>query len=246
MLKLIALNEGSYKFLKKSVPLNIKNNYNITVQPFLLNIKNFTYLIDTGLGFIDNDYKNNTILNNIEKYGYKHNDISKILITHLHPDHFGGLFRKNHNNKYEFNFPNSMIYVQKKEIEYFIDFYKNSLYSDMLQFLYNHKKTIFLNGNGVIDNIINYYITGGHTKYHQIFTLNNYNINYMFGGDIIAIPEHIDIKFKTSYDFDKTYAMYLRKKLTKIIHLNNYTCLLYHSKKYKIKVNFFEERYFPY
>ncbi len=245
-MKLIALNEGYYSINNKKKFNYINKFFNndtvnknniVTVQPFLIEIKGNVYLIDTGLGFINNN--KNILLNNISKYGYKCNDISKILISHLHPDHFGGLFRKIHNEKYILNFCNSIHYIQKHEIENYILYYKDHLYSQLLIMLYNHKNTILLNDhNGKIDQFVNYEITGGHTQFHQIFWINYNNHKYIFGGDIIAIPKHINMYYKTNYDFNSYKSLKLRNNLTQKIYDNKYTCLLYHHNKYKIDLDF--------
>ncbi|MGE9616661.1 MAG: MBL fold metallo-hydrolase [Solitalea-like symbiont of Acarus siro] len=63
-----------------------------------------------------NEQGNHKIYENIQNNGFSPNDITKVLLTHLHYDHIGGTFSRNSNNKMEANFKNAKYYLQAKEL----------------------------------------------------------------------------------------------------------------------------------
>jgi glyoxylase-like metal-dependent hydrolase (beta-lactamase superfamily II) len=71
-------------------------------------------LLDTGLGF-EKDGKLQ-IHRNLADAGINPSDITKVLLTHLHKDHAGGVsFGTNHD---ELSFPNALFYLQEKELSF--------------------------------------------------------------------------------------------------------------------------------
>tara|TARA_Y100000590_G_scaffold364139_1_gene422298 strand:- start:54329 stop:55210 length:882 start_codon:yes stop_codon:yes gene_type:complete len=77
--------------------------------PLLINNGKDLILFDTGNGELNPTH--GKLISLIEKSGYKHEDINKIIITHCHPDHIGGLPLINKGY-----FPNASIIIG--EVEY--------------------------------------------------------------------------------------------------------------------------------
>ncbi len=57
--------------------------------PILVNTGNDLILFDPGNGKLNE--KHGRLISLLESSGYNHNDVTKIVITHCHPDHIGGL-----------------------------------------------------------------------------------------------------------------------------------------------------------
>jgi len=85
------------------------------VNAFLVHTEKNTILVDTGtaklfgprLGFI---------LDNLRAAGYRAADIDTILLTHLHPDHAGGLLTADG----DMAFPNAQVFVPKADADYWL------------------------------------------------------------------------------------------------------------------------------
>ncbi len=64
----------------------------VEIQPFLLLTEKDVILMDTGLGFEENgELKIRQLIRNA---GVDPNSVTKILMSHLHKDHVGGMSRK--------------------------------------------------------------------------------------------------------------------------------------------------------
>ncbi len=61
----------------------------VEIQPFVVITSRDILLLDTGLGFSSDDKLQ--IYNNLEKNGINYLQITKVLLSHLHKDHAGGI-----------------------------------------------------------------------------------------------------------------------------------------------------------
>lgn len=66
-----------------------ENKFEHGFTPLLINTGKDLILFDTGNGKLNDNH--GKLVNLLEKSGYNHEDVSKIVITHCHPDHIGGL-----------------------------------------------------------------------------------------------------------------------------------------------------------
>src|ERR1043166_6952095 len=65
----------------------------IEVQPFLVTLEDEVIVLDTGLGFAN---KNGKMMLHaaLEAHGFRPEDVTKVLMSHLHKDHAGGLLHR--------------------------------------------------------------------------------------------------------------------------------------------------------
>ncbi|MGO4377570.1 MBL fold metallo-hydrolase [Pseudoduganella sp. RAF19] len=92
----------------------VKLPYEMSFNGFLINTGSKLVLVDTGAGglFGPNLGK---LVNNLRAAGYQPEQIDEIYITHLHPDHVGGLGALN-----KPAFPNAVVRVDKRDADYWL------------------------------------------------------------------------------------------------------------------------------
>lgn len=235
--EIVALFEGSYSVdaTKKFIPFDASIHKKadrpaslfIHVQPFLIKTEKELLVLDTGLGFNNAD-GNMIIHENIKNAGYHPNDVSKVLLSHLHFDHSGGMVW-NRNNQLELSFPNADYIVQRGEWETAFSTESASYRKEIFNVLQRSGQLHLVEGNGTLTNEISYELTGGHCEYHQVFHVKTKNNQYFFGGDILPEPEQLLKKFIAKYDYDGKKALDLRMNYGSLAALNNWICLYYHS-----------------
>ncbi len=237
-MKAITLYEGSYSVdvSKKFVPFDPLVDKTsdrpaslfIYINPFLIKTVKDLILIDTGLGY--NDANGNLILHeNIKKAGYLPSDVTKVLMSHLHFDHSGGMVWTK-NGKMEVSFPNAEYYIQRGEWENAYSNTSKSYKTEIFDVIQRSGQVVFLDGDGEINDEISYEVTGGHCEFHQVFNIKTDQKEYFYGGDIVPEPEQLQRKFVAKYDLDGKKAMELREAYGKIAAENNWICLFYHAK----------------
>ena len=238
VLKVTALHEGSYSVdvSKKFIPFNPlidkvsdrPASLFIFIQPFLVKTKNDLILLDTGLGY--NNLQGESVLHqNIKKAGYDPADVTKVLMSHLHYDHSGGMVLEKE-GKLEVSFANAEYYIQRGEWETAYSKNSSSYKTEIFDVLQRSGQIHFLEGDGKINDQISYEITGGHTLFHQAFLIEEDGEKIFFGADIVPEPEQLQRKFVAKYDLDGRKAMELRIKYGQLASENNWLCLFYHAK----------------
>ncbi|WP_026896900.1 MBL fold metallo-hydrolase [Daejeonella oryzae] len=238
-MKATALFEGSYSVdvSKKFMPFDpAKHQVEdrpaslfIYVQPFIIKTKNDLIVLDTGLGFKNEDGK--LILHeNILKAGFKPEDVTLVLMSHLHFDHSGGMVIEKDGNL-ELSFPNAEYVIQRGEWESAYSKPSKSYKTEIFDVLQRSNSVHFVEGSGQFNSEISYELTGGHCEFHQVFLIEEDDQIIFFGGDVWPEPEQVLRKFAAKYDFDGRKSMELRIEFGNKAADEDWTCLFYHAKK---------------
>ena len=239
-MKIIPLSEGVFTIDKTKifVPFDLSaddlqkrptGSLLVEVQPFVVITNKDILLLDTGLGFMRNGELQ--IYSNLKKNGIQPNDVTKVLLTHLHKDHAGGVSYKDKLGHYHISFPNATYYVQEKELAFAMETGFPSFMTDEISILENNKQVIYLNGDGDIDGYIHYHVTGAHSPYHQVYWIKENDETIFFGSDDAPQLQQMKNKFAAKYDYDGKKAMHLRQQWWKEGKEKHWTILFYHDVK---------------
>ena len=175
----------------------------VEVQPFVVITDNDVLLLDTGLGFIHNGIPQ--IHQLLIHAGINPSEVTKVLISHLHKDHSGGLGISGTN---KLNFPQAKHFVQQKELELALNDASASYIREELLCLKDADQVELLDGSGSIGGYIHYEMTSAHSRYHQVFKITEGEEIVFFGGDDAPQYGQMKSRYVAKYDFDgkKVYA----------------------------------------
>lgn len=237
-LQVFTLYEGSYsvaadkKFLpfdpKKDNPKDRPASLFIHVQPFLVQLNDTLILLDTGLGY-SNENGDMILHENIRKAGFDPEDVKYVLMSHLHFDHSGGMVHQV-GNMMELSFPHATYVIQRGEWESAFTNTSSSYRTEIFDFLQRNAQLEFVDESGVFSAGISHELTGAHTPFHQAWLLDDGKDKVFFGGDVLPEPEELLRKFIAKYDYDGRKAMELREEYGKRAALDHWNCLFYHGK----------------
>jgi len=238
-MKIIPLSEGSFTVdqTKKFVPFQLdkddlqertKGSLLVEIQPFAVVTSKDILVLDTGLGFAD---ENNQlqIHKNLSLNGINPSDVTKVLLSHLHKDHSGGIAFPDKNT---LSFENATYYINRQEWDYAFQKGFPSYVAEDFLCLDGHKQLKFTDGNGNIDDYIHYELSGAHSPYHQVFMIDEMDEKIFFGGDVAPQLQQMKNRFKAKYDYDGAEAMELRIEWWKLGEMEKWTFLFYHDIKY--------------
>lgn len=239
-MKIIPLSEGSFTIdkTKQFVPFNVEaddlqqrpaGSLLVEVQPFAVITNNDVLVIDTGLGFVRNgqlQLHENLRANNIEP-----SSVTKVLMSHLHKDHAGGICVEDEIGQRSLSFTNAQYYLQHQELDYAFEVGAPSYYTEELALLKNNPAVTLLKGGGTIDDYIHYDISGGHCPFHQIFRIEEDDQIVFFGGDVAPQLQQMKSRLVAKYDYNGRQSMELRQLWWQMGQQHDWTFLFYHDIK---------------
>jgi glyoxylase-like metal-dependent hydrolase (beta-lactamase superfamily II) len=240
-MKIIPLSEGSFTIDKTKlfVPFDTKKDVLnerpvgsllVEIQPFVIVTSKDILLLDTGLGFNDSEHGKMQLHHNLEQAGIKPEQITKVLMSHLHKDHAGGVSLENDHSR--LSLPNATYYVQRRELEFALAKGSPSFIPQEIEALSTSSQVHFLEEDaGAIDGYIRYQHTGAHSPHHQVFWIEEGNEIIFFGGDDAPQLQQMKVRYKTKYDFDPEKAMQLRQQWWQQGNEEGWTFLFYHDIK---------------
>lgn len=239
-MKILPLSEGSFTIDKSKlfVPFDLEKDdlqkrsngsLLVEVQPFVLVTAEDVILIDTGLGFEKNGVLQ--IHQNLMEHGISPSDITKVLMSHLHKDHAGGIGIEKEGSRAKLSFPQATYYVQRKEFDFAFQKGFPSYITEELQVLRDSPQVHWLDGDGIISGYIKYQVTEAHSPFHQVFWIVDGGITAFFGGDDAPQLQQMKSKFIAKYDYDGKKCMELRQLWWEQGRREGWTFLFYHDVK---------------
>jgi glyoxylase-like metal-dependent hydrolase (beta-lactamase superfamily II) len=230
-MKIIPLSEGSFTIDKTKLFVPFDEDTDdlqkrpvgsllVEVQPFVVVTSEDVLLLDTGLGFEKDGVMQ--LHKNMMDAGINPGEITKVLLSHLHKDHAGGVGA---------SFPNATFYLQKQELEFAFQKGFPSYITEELEILKTSSQVELLDGNGVLDGYIKYEITGAHSPFHQVFWIVDGGEKVFFGADDAPQLHQMKHKFVAKYDYDGKLATQLRQQWWEQGETEGWTFLFYHDIK---------------
>lgn len=226
---------------QKHYPVNEENLCNFSMRSLLVVDGNRRILIDNGLGdkqdekFFANFHLNgdDTLIKSLANAGFKPEDITDNVMTHLHFDHVGGGIKYNEDRTaFELTFPNATYWVGKEQWNWAINpnkrekasYLKENLLpmqdSGHLKFM---KKEVELFPNFFL------HFFNGHTQ-GQVIPFINFNGKTMvYVGDLIPSSANLPIAYIASYDIQPLIQLEEKEKFLNEACEKNYTLFFEHD-----------------
>lgn len=198
---------------------------NTAVNAYLINTGKHLVLVDAGAAGLFGPTLGN-LLQNMKAAGYQPEQVDRIIITHLHADHVGGL------NDAEGKpvFPQADVYVSKAENDFWLSkeiaagapkemqpFFKMAQDSAAPYQASGHWKTLAGDGTGEVVPGIQAVNASGHTPGHRVYVVESQGQKFFITGDLLhahaiqfAHPE-VAIQFDT----DQKKAVATRREILK-------------------------------
>jgi glyoxylase-like metal-dependent hydrolase (beta-lactamase superfamily II) len=235
-MRIIPLKEGNFSTNKtKDFTLLTEENKDVlrgikmSVTPFLVITEKDVILLDAGIGWKNKQGK--TVISEIlEKESIHCNQVTKVLLSHLHKDHIETTITRTESG-FEATFPNAEIYIQKRELAFARENRLNHSFDfDTLEKLVQLENIVWMDDDkGNITEEISFEVVGGHTPFMQVFRISNNQQTLFYGAD--NLPQESYLKYHLAYksDFDGRKAMELRMAWAKSAAEHSWKVLLYHD-----------------
>jgi len=207
---------------EKTNPADDLNRIALSTRNLLLVSDDKKILIDTGMGNkwdekSKNIYKIDTTRNlesTLDQNDIKTEDITDVLLTHLHFDHAGGS-TKFENGKLIPSFPNAKYFVQKKNFEWAMnpsDRDKGSYIKDNFEPLVKEGVLNLIDGEINFDENISFRIINGHTFGQQMIKISDSSNTILYCADLMPFVSQIRIPYVMGYDLQPMITVQEKKK----------------------------------
>ena len=207
----------------KTNPPDDQNRIKLATRNLLLEKGEKKILVDTGMGYkwdekakkiYDIDPQKNSIEISLNEFNLKPEDITDVILTHLHFDHTGGS-TKSENGKIVPAFPNAKYFVQKKNFEWAMnpsDRDKGSYIKDNFEPLYEEGMLNLLSDEK-FDDEIDFIVVNGHTFGQQLLKISDSKNTILYCGDLFPTTSHIPLPYVMGYDLQPLITITEKKKI---------------------------------
>lgn len=196
---------------EKGTPADDKNRIRMNVRSLLIRGSGRTILVDTGLGdkwtpkqteMFAIDHSRYDVDRSLAKLGLKREDITDVVLSHLHFDHVGGATRRSMTGV-ELSFPNATYYVQRKNLSHAHapnEKDRASFIEETITPLIQSQNIKVIDGDFDLMPGVRVWVTHGHTPGHQMVKVSDGKRALVICGDTIPTSAHIPLPWVMAYD----------------------------------------------
>ncbi len=222
-------------------PADENNLCNWALRSLLIDTGERVILIDTGYGDKQSKkYFSHVYLNGgdglegaLSKHGYHFDDVTDVILTHLHADHCGGCVKYNQDKSgFEMTFRNANYWVSKPHWAWAMKPNKQegaAFLEENLMPMFESGQLRFIENNTELYPGINLRLYDGHTVGQIIPFINTGERTMVFMADLIPSTAHIPLVWNMAYD---VYPMKMLKEKEDFLNeavANNYTLFFQHD-----------------
>lgn len=229
----------------RAIPADEMNRIQLSLRVMLIQTQNRNILVDTGIG----DYHGNKFDNRFGIVGEKNplieklkkfhqldpEDITDLIITHLHFDHAGGLGHEQ--NEHVSLFPKAKLHIHKKHYEYSLNptprdtgSFHQQYFRPIIEKADSQGLVHWVDGNqGEIlrdgEDVLNFKCSFGHTPY----LLHPYDEKFIYMADLVPTSHHVPVPWVMGYDIAPGQTTKDKIEFYKFIVDRNLTMIFEHD-----------------
>ena len=209
----------------RHAPADERNRIRMSLQcPVAIDGRDVT-IIDTGLGDRLSEQEREIyavdrgggIRGALRKIGLEPEDVTQVVLTHLHFDHVGGVVARDDAGRLRAAFPRARHFVQRRELDV-----ARAPANERLAAAYRHVPECLgpldgliepLDGETSITPRLRVVVTGGHTPSHQCPVFEDGGAGFVHLGDVAPTRAHLRPAWNQAYDLDPVVTMEAKRAL---------------------------------
>ncbi|MGH2623786.1 MAG: MBL fold metallo-hydrolase [Sphingobacterium sp.] len=225
---------------QKTNPADERNLCDWATRLLLIEDGNRLTLVDTGIGDKQDDkffrhyymHGDDTIDSSLKKLGFHRNDITDVILTHLHFDHCGGAIIRQ-GDKLTPAFKNAKFWTNKEHWDWAIQPNPREKASFLTENIVPIEESGQLNyidqQNPQYDTDIKFRFVNGHTESMMLPQINYKGKTILYMADLLPSVGHIPIPYVMGYDVRPLVTMQEREKYWKEIVDHDYIMFFEHD-----------------
>lgn len=231
----------------KHIPADELNRIQLSLRVMLIQTASRVILVDTGIGDYHGDKfderfgvegSKNPLLETLDKnFGLKPEDITDLIITHLHFDHVGGLGHDADQHKNIF--PNAMLHIHRQHYDYALNptlrdagSFHSQYFRPLIEAALSESRVHWLSGEeGIIlkdgDDTLSFKCSHGHTPW----LVHPYDENFIYMADLVPTSTHIPVPWVMGYDISPGRTTTDKVEFYQFIQKKDLTMIFEHDMK---------------
>ena len=253
-MKLYAINTGHFKLdggamfgvvpksiWNKSNPADQNNMCSWALRCLLIEDGNRLILIDNGMGNKQDEkffgyyylHGNDTLQKSLNKYGFEMDDITDMVLTHLHFDHCGGSIKYNSNKtNLEPAFKNAKYYCNEKHWNWATQANSREKASFLKENILPIKESgqlNFIDSQSTLITDLSFIEVNGHTEGMMLPIIKYKESTLAYMADLIPSVSHLPIPFVMGYDVRPLETLKEKELILKTALDNDWTLFFEHD-----------------
>lgn len=227
------------KYWSAKYKVDEKNMCEMSLRCLFIETESRRILVDAGLGdkhdarlkFFQ-PYNQQNIVDEILKIGYEPEDVTDVILTHLHFDHCGASTVLNEKNEAVPTFPNATYRVSLAQWKNYRNptlFEKGSFFPENIEPVYDAGQLQFVLGDTALDDQIRLELYDGHTPGQIVVLFETEGEKYAFPGDVVPTSLNIALSWLSAYDNSVAVAMEEKKRFLDKAKKEKRTLIFYHD-----------------
>jgi len=226
---------------EKLSPPDELNRIDLALRLWLIQDGERLILTDTGIGDSPNEKfskrfdvrgPENPLERSLNEIGFRCENVTDLIISHLHFDHVGGLGRQGSPL-----FPNARLHLHKNHYEYAHNptardtgSFHSQVFDPLIDWYEQHNQIVWHQGlQGELiplsDGPLMFRCSHGHTP----FLMHPYNKDYIYLADLIPTAHHIHIPWVMAYDISPGETTKDKQNFLEFIQEKNLTLIFEHD-----------------
>lgn len=223
------------------VAADANNLCNWAIRSLLIDTGSRVILVDNGYGdkqdekFFRYVHLNggDGLIGGLAKAGYRPEDVTDMVLTHLHSDHCGGGVRRAAGgNGYELVFPNAQYIVSRRQWEWAVNpnlREADSYPPENLLPMPESGRLTLLDEPGMLCEGVELRMVHGHTPGQIIPVVDLGDRKLVFAADLIPSSAHMPLLWNMSYDLDQLKTIDEKRALLEEAADNGYVIMFQHD-----------------
>lgn len=208
---------------EREKPANARHRIKLSLTCPLIVTANALVLVDTGVGnrlsereqAIYTPERGDGLVGQLRARGFAPEDVTHVVLSHLHFDHVGGVIDKSPDGRVRPIFTNARICLQKSEWDLAMsppDERIAAAYRHAAECLRPLENLELLAGDTTITPHIRTAISGGHTSPHQCVIVESGGTGLIHLADIVPTTSHLRLAWNAAYDTNPLMTIAAKKR----------------------------------